>query len=139
MSREYGVKNFIHIANEFVNPDVTTFEGIQNFLIGWYCFQYGTTPKDDKLLDMTVEELMVLYQMHRINNDPNYYQEQTNDDLMDHDDWVKKEMEEMGEEFMDDKAYADFVQDYDQKMTEKIRNQLPQEITTDFSKYNKDK
>jgi len=138
MSKQYGVKNFIHIANEFVNPDLTTFEGIQKFLMGWYCFQYGTTLNDDKLLDMTVEELMVLYQMHRIKDDPQYYEEQTNEALMDHEDWVKKEMEEMGEEYMSDEDYAKFVAEYDQKMTEKIRGKFPDKITTDFSKFNKE-
>jgi len=138
MSKSYGVKNFIQIANDYVNPDVTTFEGIQKFLIGWYCIKFETTPNDPKLLDMTIEEIMVLYQMHRISDDPTYYQEQLNDDIIDHDDWVRKEMEEMGEEFLEGEDYAKFVEEYDQKLTEKIRAQFPDEIKTDFSKLNKE-
>lgn len=135
MSKQYGVKNFIHIANAYVNPDVSTISGIEKFLIGWYCFKFNTTPIDEKLLDMTLEELMVLYQMHRIKDDPQYFDEQTNDKLKSYEDWLK---EEMGEAYVSEEENIQQIEANDREFTERVRSQFPDKIETDFSQFQKD-
>jgi hypothetical protein len=136
--KQYGVKNFIHIANEYVNPDVTTVAGIEKFLIGWYCFKFNTTPNDDKLGEMTLEELMVLYQMHRIKDDPNYFTEQTAADKQTYEDWLK---EEMGEDYASEEANIQAIEQEEKDYTKKVRDrfkELPERIDTDFSQFQKE-
>jgi hypothetical protein len=132
MPKQYGVKNFIHIANEYLNPDLSTEDGIEKYLTGWFCFQYNTTPNDDRLLDMTLEELLVLYQMHRIKEDPNYYASQTGNN--DYEDWLKKEM---AEEYATVEENIQQMEEHDREYTEKIRKQFPDVIETDFSMLHK--
>lgn len=132
MSKQYGVKNFIHIANEFLNPDLSTEEGIEKYLTGWFCFQYGTTPNDARLLDMTLEELLVLYQMHRIKEDPNYYTNQVGNN--DYEEWLKKEM---ADEYVTVEENIKQMEAYDQEYTEKISKQFPDKIETSFDELKK--
>lgn len=135
MSKQYGVKNFIHIANDYVNPDTTTIAGIEKFLIGWFCFKFDTVPSDEKLLDMTTEELMVLYQMHRIKDDPQYFDEQTNEKQKGYEDWLK---EEMGDAYVSEEQNIQEIQASDKEFTERVRSQFPDKVETDFSQFQKD-
>lgn len=131
--KQYGVKNFIQIANQYVNPDVSTLGGIQKFLMGWYAFKFNTTLNDDKLLEMTLEELMVLYQMHRIKDDPGYFEEQTTKQAS-YEDWLK---EEMGEDYVSEEENVKEIQAHEEEYTKRIRAQFPDRIETDFSQFAK--
>lgn len=108
---------------------------MKTYLVSWYCFQYGVTQKDDKLLDMTLEELLVLYQMHRLRDDPQYYDEIMNPKAQDYEDWIK---EQMGEDYVTEEENIEQILEYDKKLTEKVKEQYPEEIKTDFSQFNKD-
>lgn len=132
--KQYGVRNFINIANEYVNPDVTTMSGIQNFLIGWFCFKFNTTLNDDRLQEMTLEELMVLYQMHRIKDDPLYIQEQTAESGSSYEDFLK---EQMGEDYVSEEENVKQLEAEERAFTERIRSQFPERVETDFSKFAK--
>lgn len=134
MSKQYGVKNFIHIANDYVNPDVTTMGGIEKFLTGWFCFKFNTTPNDDRLQEMTLEELMVLYQMHRIKDDPNYAQEQLSPSGDTYEDFLRKEM---GEEYVSEEENIRILQEEEEAFTKRIRDQFPERVETDFSQFAK--
>ena len=135
MSKQYGVRNFINIANDYVNPDITTIAGIEKFLIGWYCFKFNTTILDEKLLELTTEELMVMYQMHRIKDDPQYFEEQTNDKLKGYEEWLK---EEMGEAYVSEEQNIQQIEASDKEFTERVRSQFPDKVDTDFSQFQKE-
>lgn len=132
---KYGVKNFIYIAKENVDPDLTTFDGIQRFLITWFCDKYNTTRNDPRLLDMTLEELLVLYQEYRIKDDPNYFRDQTDPTVTSYEDWLKKEM---GEDYLSEEASVEASEEYDREYTKKIREKFPDKVTTDFSQFKKE-
>lgn len=142
-NRSYGLKNFIHIANDLVNPDLHSLEGIKKHLMTWYVIKHNTTYQDEKLLDMTVEELLVLYNVHRIYEDPAYYQQQTGTVTQSDEEYEKWLAEEMGEEYVTEKENIEQMEAHDKEYTEKVRSQfgeLPDEITTDFGQFgNKDK
>lgn len=131
-AKAFNLKNFVEIANSKLNPDLTTLDGLKQFLVNWYCFQYGVTEKDDKLLEMTLEELLVLYQMHRIKEDPKYYEEVVNPEAESYEDWLRKEM---GEDYASEEENIKQIIDHDKKLTEKIKQEYPSEITTDFSQF----
>ncbi len=132
--KQYGVKNFIPIANDYVNPDVSTMAGIEKFLIGWFCFRFNTTPKDDRLQEMTLEELMVLYQMHRIKDDPSYAQEQLSPSAESYEDFLRKEM---GEDYVSEEENIRQLQEEEEAFTKRIRDQFPERVETDFSQFAK--
>jgi len=136
---KYGLKNFLHIANEFVNPETDNLDGIQRWLTSWFCFTYNTTPNDDKLLDMTIEELLVLYNMHRIKDDPEYFQNQiTPDDPDGYEAWIK---EEMGEAYETEEEMIELMNNEEaqyQQRIKKIADNLPDVVTTDFAQFKKD-
>lgn len=132
--KQYGVKNFISIANDFVNPDVTTMAGIEKFLIGWFCFKFNTTQNDDRLQEMTLEELMVLYQMHRIKDDPQYAQEQLSPSASTYEDFLR---EQMGEDYVSEEENVRQLQEEEEAFTKRIREQFPDRVETDFSQFAK--
>lgn len=132
--KQYGVKNFISIANDYVNPDVTTMAGIEKFLIGWFCFKFNTTQNDDRLQEMTLEELMVLYQMHRIKDDPQYAQEQLSPSSSTYEDFLR---EQMGEDYVSEEENVRQLQEEEEAFTKRIREQFPDKVETDFSQFAK--
>lgn len=132
--KQYGVKNFISIANEYVNPDVSTMAGIQKFLIGWFCFKFNTTENDDRLQAMTLEELMVTYQMHRIKEDPLYAQEQMSPSGSSYEDFLK---EQMGDEYVSEEEQIRLQEQEEKEFTKRIRDQFPERVETDFSQFTK--
>lgn len=137
---KYGIKNFVRIANEYVNPNTETFDGIQKWLVGWFCFKYNTTPNDDRLLDMTLEELVVLYNMHQIKDNPAYASTQLGDEFVSDEDkdWEKFLEEQMGEDYQTESENIDFMIEEEKEYTERVRAQFPERVTTDFSKFSKE-
>jgi len=135
VAKQYGIKNFVRIANAQLNPDLDSFEGMKQYLINWFCFKYSTTENDDKLLDMTFEELMVLYQKHCIHEDPKYFDEIMNPQVRSYEDWLK---EEMGEDYATEEENIEMILKEQEDYTEKVHKKYPDEITTDFSKFKED-
>lgn len=127
---QYGLKNFLRIADTYVNADTTTLEGVEKWLVSWFCFTYNCPPNDPRLLEMTVEELLVLFQMHRIKQDPTIVTRELHN-TNDYEEWLKKEM---GEDYIsegDQIKWAETKKEERDRKEEKL--DLPDEITTDFS------
>ena len=127
---KYGLNNFLRIAESYTSPDTTTAEGIEKAMIAWYAFKFETTLNDPKLLDMTVEELLVLYYMHKIKDNPDILKEKTEED--DWEEWLKSEMDD---NYETDGQMVSTIEKEAEEYTRKVRAQfgeLPDQITTDF-------
>jgi len=126
-------KRFLRLAYEQLNPNLGTIEGLEQALTNWYCFQYNVPPNDDKLLEMTVEELLVLHQMHRIRENPHIVDEITSENE-NYEEWLKKEM---GDDYASPDEMAEQVEALnkeEKEFAEKVRKEYPEVITTDFTK-----
>lgn len=104
-------------------------EGLQEFLIEWYCSEHKVTRQDDILLGMTLEELTVQYMAHCIKIDNEYYDRIMHDGEDDYERWLK---EEMGEEYQTTKENEDMMKQEKLQFSDKIREQFPDEIKTNF-------
>lgn len=92
---------------------------------------------DPRLLDMTVEELLVEYQMHRIQKDSTILQTELGikpKEEEDFEDWLKKEM---GDEYITHEEMVADMQAGEKKLQEKIRKEYPDSIATDFSQFDR--
>ena len=131
---KYGLGNFLSIAKSYVDPDTSTLEGIEKAMITWYAFKFETTLNDPKLLDMTLEELLVLYHMHKIKDNPDIIKQEVA--KAEEAEWEKWLQEEMGEVYeTQDEMIANMdkeANNYTKKIREKF-GELPDEIDTDFS------
>lgn len=124
----YTLKNFEKIAKEHLYGKTDTLDGIERRLIAWFCLTFNTTPKDDKLLDLTLEELLVLYYMHLFKNNPEFVSEDEKDD---YEEWLKKQM---GEHYTSEEGMVDQLVKYEEEEKRKSEElNLPEKITTDFS------
>lgn len=137
----YGVKNFTRIAYNKVNGDTSSLEGLEEWLKSWFCFKYNTTENDDRLLDMTLEELLVLHQMHRVNENPVEVKVELDgrtSEQEDHEEWLKKEM---GDDYITDEEMIEGMraeeEEYQEKMS-KLKKDLPTKVTTDFSQFDRE-
>ncbi len=125
------VKRFLKLAYDQLHPDMNTMEGLEQALINWYCFTYKVPPNDDKLLDMTLEELMVLRSMHKLREEP-ALAEQFNPDYVDYEEWLKQEM---GDEYVSEEemiAQQVKIEEEEQEEIKKIIETMPEKVTTDF-------
>lgn len=129
---KYGITNFIKIAKAHVDADTSTLEGIQQKLVAWYCLHFGKTPNDPSLLDMTLEELLVLFQMHRVRNNPEEVDNELNPN--EYENWLKKEM---GESYLSDEDMVAAMEKEEQEFQQKVREKYPDKIRTDFSQFSK--
>lgn len=132
--KNFGITNFLHIAHSYVNPAINNLADMRKYLIGWFCIEYKTTMNDERLLNMTVEELLVLFQMKRIHDDPNYYQAQVNPVEDDYEDWLKTQM---GDNYVSLADQEKELKKLDQEFMDKLREEYPDEITTDFANIGK--
>jgi hypothetical protein len=123
-----------------VNADTTTFDGLERQLKAWFAFKFNTTLKDPRLLDLTLEELLVLHQMHRVKDNPEIVEETFNPDVKSYEEWLRKEM---GDSYISDEQMVEQVLEYDKASADKREQaeeeakikteELPDKITTDFS------
>lgn len=142
-----GVLAFIKAAHAMLHADTSNMEGFERFLVSWYCFKYNVPPNDEKLLEMTLEELATLYFMHRIKDDPSFIAE-TIAGKDDYEEWLKQEM---GEDYISDEEMVDQMIEYekgqaskkpsensveDLKAAVKRLKDLPDRITTQFKSSN---
>jgi len=126
----YSLKNFEVIAKEYINGKTDTLEGIETRLTAWYCITFNTTFHDPKLLEMTLEELIILYYMHLLKNNPELLSEEEKDE---YEEWLKKQM---GNKYVSEDQMVQHATGYEEaekKRLEEIKNRLPEKITTDFS------
>lgn len=126
-------KRFLKLAYEQLNPNLGTIEGLEQALTNWYCFQYNVPPNDDKLLDMTVEELLVLNYMHKLKDNP-HLADEISSESGDYEDWLKKEMGDNYTSIEDMVKDAEKLDQEDKELMTKMANELPDRITTDFTK-----
>lgn len=134
----YGFNNFLRVANEHINGDIGTPEGLVNRLKSWFKFTFNTTMNDPRLLDMTVEELLVEYQMHRIKKDPTIIHTELNIKPKEEDDfeeWVKREM---GQDYLTHEQMVEGMQEEEKEFQEKVRKQYPDKVATDFSQFDEE-
>lgn len=129
---KYGLKNFVEIAKNYVEPDTSTMDGLQQFLIGYFCLKLKTNFNDERITGLTFEELLILYNMHRISEDPDYYYRVTNNTTKEQEEYEKFLKEEMKEDYVSDDDYVKFMEEYEKKEKEAIEEQFPNKITTKF-------
>ena len=94
-------------------------------------FTYNTTENDPRLLDMSVEELLVLFQMHRLKNTPELA-ESTGDPAAEYENWLKTEM---GEGYLTDEQMSEGMEKEEKAFQKRVRERFPDRISTDFSQF----
>lgn len=134
---KYGLLNFLRIADAYINSDVSTIDGLERHLKSWFALKFNTTLDDPKLLDMTLEELVVLHEMHRIKADPSIVEETFNPEVKSYEEWLRQEM---GDSYVSDEEMVEGMLQYDEASVQKRKendnikpDDLPDVITTDFS------
>jgi hypothetical protein len=130
-----SLKKLEQIAYEQIHGDLNTLNGIKNRLISWFCFTFNTTPTDNRLLEMTVEELIIFYLSHKIYNDPSYASKFEKDD---YEEWLQSAM---GDNYTSEEQMIQTQkkeEEREQKIFENIKNKLPSKITTDFDQFKKE-
>lgn len=136
MSKQDVGKRFLKLAYEELNPKQDTVEGVEQALVNWYCFQYNVPPNDDKLQEMTFEELMILHQMHRLRENPQLADEITTKGKDSYEDWLKKEM---GEGYVSLEDVEDTEDDFEERLEAKKKEQalknLEEQVKKDKTKY----
>lgn len=135
-----GVLNLVKAAHEMINAKTDSLEGLERYLIAWFCTKFETTPNDDRLQGMTLEELVTFFYMHRIKDDPETVSRMISDGDDDYERWLREEMEE---EYVTDEEMVQGMLQYEENQKDKRRakdeeikakvKELPDRITTDFS------
>ena len=134
-----GVLNLVKAAHEMVNAKTDSMEGLEKFLISWFCTKFETTPNDDRLQEMTLEELVTFFYMHRIKEDPEVVSRMVTDGEDEYERWLREEMEE---EYVTDEEMVQGMLQYENNQKDKRRakdeeirsklKELPDRITTEF-------
>lgn len=128
-------KRFLQLAYEQLNPDTTTLAGVEQALVNWFCEKYDIPPTDPRVGDMYLEELMVMWQMHRLRTNPELVNE-IDSGSGSYEDWLRKEM---GEEYVSPEemqARAEALEAQEKAEIKRLEEKLPEHITTDFSNPN---
>lgn len=134
-----GVLNFVKAAHEMVNAKTDSMEGLDKFLTTWFCLKFETTPNDPRLQELTLEELVTFFYMHRIKEDPETITKLISDGEDEYEKWLKQEMEEdyvNEEEMLEgmiqyEKDKKDILKLKDDGLKSKLK-ELPDKITTEF-------
>jgi hypothetical protein len=136
-----GVLNFVKAAHEMVNANTASMEGLERYLIAWFCTKFETTPNDERLQELTLEELVTFYYMHKLQDDPQTIERLITDGEDDYERWLREEMEE---EYVTDEEMVQGMLQYEESQKDKRRNkdqelraklrELPDRITTEFPK-----
>jgi hypothetical protein len=136
---KFGVLNFVKAAHEMVNAKTDSMEGLEKYMIAWFCNKFETTPNDDRLQEMTLEELVTFYYMHRLKDDPETVSRLIQDGEDEYEKWLKAEMED---EYVTDEEMVEGMLQYEDGQKDKRRSRdleakaklkdLPDRITTEF-------
>lgn len=127
--KKLSLKRIVKLANEALNPDTSTIEGLKQHITNWYCFKYNVTFKDPILLSHTFEELLVLYYMHRIVENPESVEEILNPQMETYEDWIRKQM---GEDYITEEQMVQDMLEYDRQEKE-LAETLPDNLNIDFN------
>ena len=121
-------KQYLKLAYEQLNPTTNDMGALQQVLVNWFCFQFNTTPNDQRLLDMRLDELLVLRMMHEIKERPQVVDE-IKSGYEEFEEWLKTQM---GDSYKSIDQMASDVEKLDQQEQE-IAEELPTRIDTDFN------
>ena len=134
-----GVLNLVKAAHEMVNAKTDSLDGLEKFLISWFCTKFETTPNDDRLQEMTLEELVTFFYMNRIKEDPEVVSRMVTDGEDEYERWLREEMED---EYVTDEEMVQGMLQYENNQKDKRRakdeeirsklKELPDRITTEF-------
>jgi hypothetical protein len=125
-------KRFLKLAYDQLNPNITSLDGLEQALKNWYCFQYNVPPNDDKLLEMTLEELLILNQMHQLKDNP-HLADEIGREADGYEEWLKKEMGEnyISEDDMVKKT--EMLEKEEKEFLQKNKEKFPDTVSTNFS------
>lgn len=135
-----GILNFVKAAHEMLNSKTDSMEGLERFLVAWFCTKFETTPNDDRLQEMTLEELVTLFYMYRLKDDPETLSRLLDEGEDSYEKWLQ---EEMADEYVTDEEMVQGMLQYEEGQKDKRRTrdeeakarlkELPDRISTDFS------
>ena len=135
-----GILNFVKAAHQMVNARTDSMEGLERYLVAWFCTKFETTPNDERLQEMTLEELVTFFYMHRLKDDPETVARLIEDGDDAYEKWLREEMED---EYVTDEEMVQGMLQYEESQKDKRRakdeeakaklKELPDRITTDFS------
>jgi hypothetical protein len=137
-----GVLNLVKAAHDMINARTDSMEGLERYLVAWFCTKFETTPNDPRLDEMTLEELVTVYYMHKLHNDTETVSRLISDGEDEYEKWLKQEMED---EYVSDEEMVQGMLQYennqkdnrrakDEEMKAKLK-ELPDKITTVFPSF----
>lgn len=120
-------KQYLQLANHQLNPSGNDFRALEQVLTNWFCLKFNTTPNDERLLGMRLDELLLFRMMHEIHDRPSVLEE-IGPQGDEYEEWLKNEM---GNDYksMDDMVASQEKMDSDEKQ---LAENLPDKIETDF-------
>lgn len=137
---KFGILNFVKAAHEMLNAKTDSMEGLERYLIAWFCTKFETTPNDERLQEMTLEELVTFFYMNRLKDDPEVLSRLLDEGEDAYEKWLQ---EEMADEYVTDAEMVQGMVQYEESQKDKRRvkdeeakaklKELPDRITTDFS------
>lgn len=126
MSRDLR-KQYLQLAYDQLNPKTNDLKALEQVLINWFCFKFKTTPLDEKLLGMRLDELLLFRMMHEIHERPAIIEE-LGPQASEYEEWLKKEMQDEYKSMDEEVANLERLEQEEKAIAE----QLPERIDTDF-------
>lgn len=127
--KKKSLKKIIKLANECLNPDTSTVEGLKTYLKTWYVLKFNVPFKDPVLLSHSLEELLVLYYVHAIKDNPSIAEEVLESDVQSYEEWLQQQM---GEDYVSEEEMVNNMVEYTNKEQE-IAKDLPDDLSLDLS------
>ncbi len=127
MSKPSLRKQYLQLAYDQLNPKGSNLKALEQILVNWFCFKFQTTPNDERLLAMRLDELLLFRMMHEIHDTPSVIDE-IGPQGDEYEEWLKKEM---GDSY---KSTEQMVESQEKLEEEEkaIAESLPDRIDTDF-------
>lgn len=121
-------KHYLQLAYDQLNPRSNSIESLQQVLVNWFCFKFNTTPNDQRLLGMRLDELLLLRMMNEIHDRPSVVEE-IGSQGDEYEEWLKREM---GDSY---KSADQMVSDHERLEEEEkiLTESLPERVITDFN------
>lgn len=121
-------KQYLQLAYDQLNPKENTLKALEQVLTNWFCLKFSTTPNDERLLNMRLDELLLFRMMHEIHDRPSVIEE-IGPQRDEFEEWLRKEM---GEDY---KSMDQEIQQAEKLEAEEkaIADTLPDKIETDFN------
>jgi hypothetical protein len=71
LNNTYSLRILKHVAYKNVTKEIEDYEDFEKAIIKWYCNKYNITDIDSRVLDKTIESIIIEYYEDLFNNDPN--------------------------------------------------------------------